>query len=224
MVNGMQSWEQAVAPLKQRLFTSLFAPAGGLPSEGAVIVELGMGTLPNARWYADALRGAPRIRGLDLIGVDPNEAMLPYARKAFDANGLGDAGGSSLRGVKGVAEAIPLDDGAADAVVCTLTLCSVVDPVAAVREVLRVLKPGGHFLFVEHVLSESDAVLAAQQRALSPLQVLSADGCHLDRRTVRARACCVRALRHRGRSPQTILMVALIRAWHAVSPRSAFPL
>ena len=67
----------------------------------------------------------------------------------------------------------------------TLTLCSVEAPGRVLDEVARVLKPGsGRFLFCEHVLSETDPLLAAQQRALTPAQVISADGCHLDRRTL----------------------------------------
>ena len=134
-------------------------------------------------------------RGLDIIGVDPNSAMRSYAEEAFERSGLaaartaGSDGGaaSTLRVVDGVAEAIPLPDGAADAVVSTLTLCSVADQAAALAEVARVLKPRtGRFAFLEHVLSEDDAGLAATQRALTPLQVMSADGCHLDRRTLAA--------------------------------------
>merc|ERR1719370_1643141 len=90
----------------------------------------------------------------------------------------------SLRIVHGVAEALPLESKSADAVVCTLTLCSVLDPSRAVREIRRILKPGGHFLFLEHVVSETNPVFAALQRAASPDQVRRADGCHLDRRTL----------------------------------------
>ena len=186
MANGMQGYERAVAPIKQRLFSRLLAAGSSLPAEGAVIVELGVGTFPNAPFYADALRGdgSSSLRGVDLIGIDPNEAMAPFAQQAHSRNGLGVGGASTLRVVRGVAEALPLADNSADAVVCTLTLCSVVDPAAAVREVVRVLKPGGSFVFLEHVLSEDDPFLASQQVALTPLQVVSADGCHLDRRTL----------------------------------------
>ncbi|KAK3270671.1 hypothetical protein CYMTET_20943, partial [Cymbomonas tetramitiformis] len=48
----------------------------------------------------------------------------------------------------------------------------------------RVLKPGGRYLFIEHVLSETDEFFAMQQRILDPLQVMAADGCHLNRRTL----------------------------------------
>jgi SAM-dependent methyltransferase len=83
-----------------------------------------------------------------------------------------------------VAEALPLPTSSADVVVCTLTLCSVLDPAAAVAEIRRVLKPGGSFVFVEHVLSEDDDALRAQQVALDGLQAKLADGCHLNRRTL----------------------------------------
>ena len=67
---------------------------------------------------------------------------------------------------------------------CTLTLCSVKNPSAVLAEIRRVLKPGGKFLFVEHELSPTNQGLASLQRTLSPLQVISADGCHLDRSTL----------------------------------------
>ena len=80
--------------------------------------------------------------------------------------------GHSVRVVGGVGERLPLADASADAIVCTLTLCSVRSPEAVLAEVRRVLKPRGTFLFVEHVLSPTDSGLRAQQVALTPLQVL----------------------------------------------------
>ena len=110
---------------------------------------------------------------------------MPYAREAFASSGLEERYGCSLRVARGVGEALPLADESVDAVVSTLTLCSVVDPAASLREIARVLKPRtGRLLFLEHVLSETDEGLARTQRALTPLQVLAADGCHLDRRTL----------------------------------------
>ena len=68
--------------------------------------------------------------------------------------------------------------------VATLTLCSVTDQQRALSEIQRVLKPNtGKYLFWEHVLSEDDSSLAIQQRVLSPIQTVVADGCHLNRRT-----------------------------------------
>lgn len=177
MASTMGSYEAAIAPTKQRLFGRVLS---NLPAKDAVVVELGIGTFPNAPYYAST-RGAPRR--MDIVGVDPNVAMSPFAFKAASAAGL-DRAGHSVRVVQGVGEALPLADGSADAVVCTLTLCSARSPAAVLAEVRRVLKPGGAFLFVEHVLSPTSESLAKTQRALTPLQVASADNCHLDRQTL----------------------------------------
>ena len=90
---------------------------------------------------------------------------------------------NSVRVVHGVSEALPFEDATVDAVVCSLTLCSVGNPDKSVAEIKRILKPGGKFLWWEHVLSEDDPALAQRQRDLTPSQVRRADGCHLDRRT-----------------------------------------
>lgn len=180
MATGMADYERAVATEKAALFDKLFAE---LPRREAVVVELGMGSFPNAPYYA----GRSTATKLDLIGVDPNDSMEKYARRSAEKAELLESGVvSSLRVVHGVAEALPLPSASADAVVCTLTLCSVVDQERALAEVRRILKPGGKFLFHEHVLSETDDSLASQQRAATPMQVAVADGCHLDRRTLEA--------------------------------------
>jgi len=172
MAVGMVDYEKEASPAKKRLFQTLFASLAGRP--GATVVEVGMGSFPNARYY-------PQREGLDIIGVDPNDRMEGYARENARRAGLVPA--DSLRVVHGVSETLPLADNSCDAVVCTLTLCSVVDPARSVAEIQRVLKPGGKFLFWEHVLSQTDPRLALQQIQLTPAQVKRADGCHLDRNT-----------------------------------------
>lgn len=79
------------------------------------------------------------------------------------------------------AEQLPFSDESIDTVVGTWTLCSIADPAAALREMRRVLKPGGQLLFVEHGFSP-DAEVAAWQRRLTPVWKKIAGGCHLDRR------------------------------------------
>jgi SAM-dependent methyltransferase len=78
------------------------------------------------------------------------------------------------------AESIPLGDGTVDTAVSTWTLCSIGDPIRALREVSRVLRPGGHLIFIEHGRSP-DVGTAAWQRRLTPLWRRVAGGCHLDR-------------------------------------------
>ncbi|MFC6707554.1 class I SAM-dependent methyltransferase [Flexivirga alba] len=75
---------------------------------------------------------------------------------------------------------LPLADGSVDAVLCTWSLCTIPDPVAAVREFRRVLRPGGQFHFVEHGLAPDEEVQRWQRR-LDGLQQRLVGGCHLTR-------------------------------------------
>lgn len=174
----MVDYEREALPKKKQLFGKLFAFLKDIPEQQQpVVVEVGMGSFPNALYYRNS-------KGLDIIGVDPNDRMEGFARDSASRAGLLKEGsGNLLRIVHGVSEALPLADHSVDAVVCTLTLCSVVDPARSVAEIKRVLKPGGKFLFWEHVLSQTDPSLAQRQIELTPGQVKRADGCHLDRKT-----------------------------------------
>lgn len=182
MATTMEDYEEEARPYKTELFRTFFdslaADAGGAVP---VVVEVGMGTFPNAPYFSQSIMSSDLV-GLDIIGVDPNDSMKRYALKNAKKSGL-PTSNISLRIVHGVAEALPFPDASVDAVVVTLTLCSVSNPERAVSEILRVLKPNtGKLVFWEHVLSESDKRLAWKQELLSPLQTL-ADGCHLNRRT-----------------------------------------
>ena len=176
MASGMGSYERAAFPTKQRLFERMFAKLQDTAEP--TVVEIGIGSFPNAPYYTPRLKGRG---GLDIIGVDPNDRMENYARDNAARAGLGAT--SSLRVVHGVSEALPLASKSCDAVVCSLTLCSVVDPARSVAEIKRVLRPGGQFVFWEHVLSETDPSFAEEQVRATPMQIKRADGCHLDRRT-----------------------------------------
>ena len=187
MATGMVEYEKEVEQYKADLFQKLFdslGDAGHSDNVPVVIVEVGMGTFPNAKLYAQASSSsALNTTTLDIVGVDPNESMVTYARDAYERELLGRSE-SSFRSVKGIAEALPFSDRSVDVVVSTLTLCSVVDQQKTLSEIRRVLKPNdGKFLFWEHVLSEDNSALALQQTLLNPLQKLSSDGCHLNRRT-----------------------------------------
>ncbi|KAL3779352.1 hypothetical protein HJC23_007482 [Cyclotella cryptica] len=182
MATTMEDYEEEARPYKTELFQSLFdSLAADAGSRVPVIVEVGMGTFPNAPYFSQSMISS-KLAGLDIIGVDPNDSMKQYALKNAEKSGL-LASNVSLRIVHGVAEALPFPDASVDAVVVTLTLCSVSNPERAVSEIRRILKPNtGKFIFWEHVLSESDKGLSWKQELLSPLQTF-ADGCHLNRRT-----------------------------------------
>jgi SAM-dependent methyltransferase len=81
------------------------------------------------------------------------------------------------------AEHLPFPDRSFDTVVSTLVLCTVDDPVAAVAEVRRVLRPGGQLLFIEHVRAENGRRARWQDRLVRPWAAVAA-GCHCNRRTL----------------------------------------
>jgi len=135
------------------------------------VVELGPGTGANLRYYR------PDVRW---IGIEPNLYMHPYLRRRaahLDMN-------ADLR--VGIAETLNLPEQSVDAVVSTLVLCSVDDVAATLREVQRVLKPGGRFVFVEHVAAPQGTPLCRAQQLTRPVWRRCVDGCHPDRETWRS--------------------------------------
>ncbi|CAL1370646.1 unnamed protein product [Linum trigynum] len=162
--SATEAYEAEVAEYKSRLFSELKGKA-------KEVLEIGIGTGPNLKYY-DA--------DVQVFGVDPNSKMERYACDAAIAAGLQP---SSFSFTQAVGEAIPLDDASVDAVVGTLVLCSVEDVDRTLQEVKRVLKPGGIYLFVEHVAAKDGTALRFLQNVLNPLQQTLADGCHLTRQT-----------------------------------------
>ncbi len=130
------------------------------------VVEIGFGTGLNLAHYP---QGVDRISA-----VDPNPGMHRLARKRIRQSAI-PVDPQVLRG-----ETLPFADNRFDCAVSTFTLCSIEDGARAVREVYRVLKPGGKFLFLEHGLCP-DRSVQKWQRRLNGLQMRLADGCHLDR-------------------------------------------
>ncbi|OFW31053.1 MAG: phospholipid methyltransferase [Acidobacteria bacterium RIFCSPLOWO2_02_FULL_65_29] len=138
-----------------------------VPQANGVVLEVGVGSGLNLPFYGT---GVAR-----LYGLDPSEELLRMAREkaratAFPVDFLARSG-----------EEIPLDDGSIDTVVMTWTLCSIPDPVKAMKEMKRVLKPGGTLLFAEHGLAP-DARVRIWQDRLNPLWGRIAGGCNLNRK------------------------------------------
>ena len=138
-----------------------------VPQASGRVLEIGIGTGLNLAFY-------DRSRVERLVGVDPAEEMHALARRRSLRAGL------PVELVPVTAERLPLPSGSIDCVVCTFTLCSIPDVLAALREMRRVLKPGGEFLFCEHGLAP-DAGVRAWQHRLTPIWKPLAGGCHLDR-------------------------------------------
>jgi ubiquinone/menaquinone biosynthesis C-methylase UbiE len=130
------------------------------------VLEIGIGSGLNLPFY-------PRNTGL-LLGLDPSRELLHMAKRHSSWVHF------PVELSEGRAEDIPLDDGAVDHVVMSWTLCSVGDPLRALSEIRRVLRPGGSLLYVEHGRAPEPRISRWQER-LTPLWRRLAGGCHLDR-------------------------------------------
>ena len=130
-------------------------------------LEIGVGTGLNL----------PRYRGVQSVAaIDPDGASLERARSRRDGRG------NLVSLYQARAEDLPFANESFDAVVGTLTFCSIGDPEHALREVRRVLKPGGAFRLVEHVRVRNHLIASAQD-ALTPMWKQVAGNCHLNRDT-----------------------------------------
>jgi ubiquinone/menaquinone biosynthesis C-methylase UbiE len=110
-----------------------------------------------------------------LYGLDPSPELGKMARERargapFPVEIIGQSG-----------ESIPLADNSVDTVISTWTLCTIPDPVQALREMRRVLKPGGRFIFVEHGRSP-DARVRVWQDRLNGVWRRMGGGCNLNRK------------------------------------------
>ena len=130
------------------------------------ILEIGFGTGLNLPHYPQAIR--------TITAVEPNPGMLRLAQGRIRRSEIA-VYAHVLSG-----EHLPFHDGQFDCAVSTFTLCSFGNISQGLREIYRVIKPGGTFLFLEHGLSP-DVSVQKWQRRLSGLQARLAGGCHLDR-------------------------------------------
>ena len=107
-----------------------------IPAAEGRVLEIGIGSGLNLPFYS---RNVARV-----IGLEPSARLLAMARR------VERAGNGSVEFIEGSAEAIPLPDASVDTVVTTWTLCSIPDALRALRDMRRVLRPGGRPSFVEH--------------------------------------------------------------------------
>ena len=138
-----------------------------LQSVRGLVLEIGLGTGLNLPHYPNTL--------LQLRAVDPFPLLPDRLAERSTATSF------PIEISRISAEQLPYDDRTFDCVVSTWTLCTIPDPVAALREVRRVLKLEGTFVFLEHGRSD-DRKIAAWQDRLNPIQNVIGCGCNLNRK------------------------------------------
>lgn len=126
------------------------------------VLEIGVGAAANLGWLHPSV---------DWVGIEPSRRRRRR---------LGDP-----RVLPGVAEDLPFAGRSVDAVLATKVLCSVDEPAQALTEVCRVLRPGGRFVFVEHVAAPTGTWTRRFQHAIAPASRLLDAGCDPSRETWR---------------------------------------
>ncbi|MBI4492623.1 MAG: class I SAM-dependent methyltransferase [Chloroflexi bacterium] len=134
---------------------------------GPRVLEVGVGTGKNMAYY---------LRGMAIVAVDLSPRMLERARTRAAREGVA----VDLR--EADVQALPFPDASFDTVVATFVFCSVPDPVLGLRELRRVLVPGGQLLLLEHVLSRR-LLLRRLMHLANPL-VVRISGANINRETV----------------------------------------
>jgi ubiquinone/menaquinone biosynthesis C-methylase UbiE len=137
-----------------------------LAGVSGTVLEVGFGCGHNLPCYPEGVRR--------LVAVDPSRQSAKLAKKRiaearFPVEYLPVGG-----------EELPAPDHSFDSVVSTFTLCTIPDPVAALRQMRRVLKPGGKLFLVEHGLSADPKVQRWQHR-LNKLSGFMCGGCNMNR-------------------------------------------
>ncbi len=130
------------------------------------VIEIGMGNGGNVQFYP---------HGVSIVGIEPNAAMHKYIDRNRQKYGVDVTISDSS------AEALPIASDSVDTVVTTHVLCSVRDVQASLGEILRILKPGGEYLFIEHVAAKRGTALRVIQNMARGVHSAVFAGCQCNR-------------------------------------------
>lgn len=168
MTNRLSFYDLFMNPLEKRILhrarKNLVSHARG------VVLEIGAGTGANLKHY-----DFKHIDQLDVVDLALHQQVVNYEYPHHLPVHL----------IEGHAESLPMSDEQYDYVIITLVLCSVSDLSASLKEIFRVLKPGGSFVFIEHVLPRNQ-LLKNLFRMVTPLWKKVAHNCHLNRETLKS--------------------------------------
>ena len=171
----MSVWGQIFAAVYDRMLAKTEAAGLGAHRQALIatatgdVLEIGGGTGANLPYYNGGVR--------TLTITEPEKPMAKRLQRRI----LERQPDATL--LRAPAEDLPFNDESFDVAVSTLVLCTVDDQPRALRELRRVLRPGGRLLFIEHVRSD-DAKVARWQDRMMPLNIRIAHGCHCNRSTL----------------------------------------
>ena len=136
------------------------------------VLEVGAGTGVNIYYYPSVIS--------KLTLTEPNPNMLKILSKnAKQRNDI------TVEIHKATVEKLPFPDNSFDFVVCTFVMCSVISPQKSLSEILRVLKSGGKYIFIEHVANTENNRVYKWQKRIEPLWKFISGNCHMTRNTVK---------------------------------------
>lgn len=186
------------SPIYDFVFKKIFEP-GRIAAirligstERCRVLEVGIGTGLNLPLYP---------RDIDLVGIDLSEGMLRKAQEKVQDLGMGNV---TLKVMD--ASALDFGDGEFDATIATYVISAVPDPVAVLREMRRVTKPGGAIVILNHFRSEN-ALMRGIEDALAPLCA---------RLGWKTNLALTPLLRTVGLTPEVVRRVNVLRGWHLV--------
>jgi ubiquinone/menaquinone biosynthesis C-methylase UbiE len=171
----MSLWGRVFAAMYDRMLARTERDGLGAHREALLsaadgdVLEIGGGTGANLAFYGSGVG--------TLTITEPETPMMRRLQKKLDGSR------PDAKVLRAPAEELPFNDDSFDVAVSTLVLCTVEDQPRALRELRRVLRPGGKLLFIEHVRSD-DPKLARWQDRMMPFNVRFAHGCHCNRSTL----------------------------------------